>query len=219
MLWAIFSKKTPLCSFTSNDIEEFKEFLTNPTPKQAWCSLKRKIRTDMDWKPFVSPLSKDSVYALMREIKILFNYLVSTKYLLTNPIPKKSRKKTSLKNVIFMPIIPWSHVKKAYSQLNTINKDNYPDFIVITRNNKNKYFVVKVPKGHVSRPFHQPCIITVKSCSKVETKGYYLMKNIKSDLIEIFKTNHSSCLNASLKCLGLIENINIDLKRKIDRTL
>ncbi len=89
ILWATLKAQKPISQLTQVDMQSYQEFLL--TPDDAWCGPKvKKKLTDntlnLQWRPFVGPMSYPSSNRAMRVINSLFSFLVKGKYLEANPV-------------------------------------------------------------------------------------------------------------------------------------
>lgn len=89
LLWAVVATNKPLSSLTREDILNYRLFLNNPQPTDYWCGPKRARngkRWTNGWKPFEGPVSERSKGTTFANLNSLFNFLVDTQYLASNPI-------------------------------------------------------------------------------------------------------------------------------------
>jgi len=93
LLWSLIEKQKPLSSLTRNDLRDYQQFLADPQPKARWCG-ERKLRHDLNWRPFQDRLSNRSIAQAITIINALFSYLVEAGYLSGNPLGLMRRKAT-----------------------------------------------------------------------------------------------------------------------------
>lgn len=83
--WALIERGKAFSSLTLQDLDLYRCFLGSPDPTSRWCG-KHTDRQHNDWRPFRGPLQASSVIQEMQRLNALFNYLVDTSYLSTNPL-------------------------------------------------------------------------------------------------------------------------------------
>jgi site-specific recombinase XerD len=91
LLWSLIIKQKPLSSLTRDDLRDYQHFLSDPQPQSHWCG-PRKLRLDINWRPFQGPLKEDSIAQAITIINALFSYLVEAGYLSGNPLGLMRRK-------------------------------------------------------------------------------------------------------------------------------
>lgn len=83
LLWAVMVKQKPLSSLMTDDCEDYKQFLAQPSAHFIGHYGSRK-RTPA-WKPFMRPLSPSSQRQAIQIIRTAFEWLVDVRYLMSNP--------------------------------------------------------------------------------------------------------------------------------------
>ena len=83
-LWAVEQGKA-LSDLTLEDMERYKQFLSNPIPADKWQG-PAKARTHNDWKPFTGPLSGASAQLSLTILKTAFSFFTNVGYLKYNPL-------------------------------------------------------------------------------------------------------------------------------------
>lgn len=96
LLWAIVQHRTPLSSMTMEDCEQYRQFLTDPSPHDRWCAPRGRQKWSVLWRPFEGPLSKSAQAHALRVLKSFYTFLVDQCYLVGNPwngvaVPKANR--------------------------------------------------------------------------------------------------------------------------------
>ncbi len=94
LLWAVVANNKPLSSLTREDILNYSLFLNDPQPADYWCGPKKARngkRWTNGWKPFEGPVGERSKGTIFASLNSLFNYLVDTQYLASNPIASVRR--------------------------------------------------------------------------------------------------------------------------------
>lgn len=87
LLWALIEKGKPLSSLERHDCAEFlADFLTDPQPVERWVSRQPIERCLPGWKPFAGPLSDRSRETARAILNAMFEWLVESAYLSTNPM-------------------------------------------------------------------------------------------------------------------------------------
>ncbi|CAN7655771.1 site-specific integrase [Caballeronia sp. LjRoot34] len=86
LLWAWAEAGKPLSGLTAQDFQAYSGFLSDPRPKNIWCS--RKTRRDsVNWRPFEGPLQEKAKNTAISVATSLMAYLVEIGYLCSIPIP------------------------------------------------------------------------------------------------------------------------------------
>ncbi len=83
-LWLLYKNLT-LAAVSRLNIQEYYDFLINPTPQDLWCG-KKCPRNNLMWRPFESGLSNSSIRLQLQILTGLYNYLIDAGYLSRNPI-------------------------------------------------------------------------------------------------------------------------------------
>jgi integrase len=81
-----YKLKKPLSSLNRDDFEIISDFLSDPEPRDFWCSGKKVRRDHPDWRPLRAPLSDSAKRTTLLAIKSLMDYLVEARYLEANPM-------------------------------------------------------------------------------------------------------------------------------------
>lgn len=84
ILWAIKERGRALSSLTTEDAVAYRQFLHHPAPKSRWIGPARP-RLSSEWKPFVGPLSPQSIAYALTVINGLFRWFMDKGYMLSNP--------------------------------------------------------------------------------------------------------------------------------------
>lgn len=101
LLWCIKQRHKPLSSLTRDDFEAYFDFLLNPQPAEAWCSVAghKSVRGMPQWRPFEGPLSSTAQATAISIVNSLVNYLVFARYLDFNPLDLMRYRKKRSQNV------------------------------------------------------------------------------------------------------------------------
>ncbi|MBE8181920.1 MAG: site-specific integrase [Candidatus Portiera sp.] len=83
-LWAI-NRGMALSDLKLEDLEEYKQFLSDPQPQEEWCG-PAKARTEEDWRPFIGKLSAASRNQSLTILNTCFSFLTQMGYLKYNPL-------------------------------------------------------------------------------------------------------------------------------------
>jgi site-specific recombinase XerD len=86
LLWAVFARKRALSSLNVDDAIAYRDFLANPTPREAWVGPSTASRFSPNWRPFTGPLSARSVGHALTIVRGMFDWLVAMRYLAFNPL-------------------------------------------------------------------------------------------------------------------------------------
>lgn len=128
ILWLMRANLT-LATVTREDIQDYQDFLTNPTPTDFWCG-KAVSRTNSEWKPFVKGLGNSSIKLNLQILTTMYEYLVQSGYLLTNPfrlIKRKSARLVTVNTGIerYLSHKEWDYIQefiKKMPQRNSVDK-------------------------------------------------------------------------------------------------
>jgi site-specific recombinase XerD len=74
LLWAA-SRDQVLSDLTSEDFDEYSEFLENPLPYSTWVTDRRYPKSDKRWRPFIGPLSSQSRFQSLSVVYSMLSYL------------------------------------------------------------------------------------------------------------------------------------------------
>lgn len=85
LAWAVIDRRKAFSSITTDDCADYLVFLENPTPESVWCMGTNIARSLPGWRPFRGKLAISSIAFASRVLRKLFAYLVSKKYLASNP--------------------------------------------------------------------------------------------------------------------------------------
>lgn len=103
LFWALLDREKPLSSLTHDDLAGYSAFLADPQPRERWVSVHgvRLARDRNGWRPFAGPLSPHSVQQSLAVTNRMFDWLVETGYLLSNPLrkPEDKPRPASLRSV------------------------------------------------------------------------------------------------------------------------
>lgn len=131
IMWAM-EHNYNLASITREDLQDYQEFLANPSPKSYWCG-PAVARNNPNWKPFVKGLSPSSIKLNLQILTTMYEYLIQSGYLSINPFRLIKRKSARLgtlnKNIErYLTHKEWDYVLEQIESIpkNTINdKANY----------------------------------------------------------------------------------------------
>lgn len=124
VLWSLLVVKKPVSSLTPGDCLNYSRFLQAPSP--AFIGTK-KPRTSSLWRPFTSEaISTESQTRAIKLIKGLFNYLVSVRYLNSNPwfgesIKNKKSQRSELEIINYLSNDAYNSL---ISTIESASKDN-----------------------------------------------------------------------------------------------
>lgn len=85
LLWAIVQKGKPLSSMTQEDCVEYRDFLSDPQPRNRWCGDRGRERWSPLWRPFEAELSAGAQRQAVTILGNLYGFLVDQNYLMGNP--------------------------------------------------------------------------------------------------------------------------------------
>ena len=112
LLW-LMQSNINLSQVSREDIHNYQQFLTSPIPTKFWCGPSRP-RTHEEWKPFVKGLANSSIKLNLQILTTMYEYLIQSGYLVTNPfklIKRKSARLTTNKGVErFLTHKEWQYV-------------------------------------------------------------------------------------------------------------
>lgn len=94
VMWLLQHKLT-LATTSREDLQDYQTFLAYPTPAELWCGA-AVARNNPNWKPFVKGLSPTSIRLNLQILGSLYEYLVQSAYLNTNPFRLIRRKSAGL---------------------------------------------------------------------------------------------------------------------------
>lgn len=83
LLWAIWIRRKPLSSMTTEDCVAYRDFLADVP--DDWCAPRSRERWTPTWKPFEGKLSPDSQAYALTVLQNLYRYLNDKNYLSGNP--------------------------------------------------------------------------------------------------------------------------------------
>jgi site-specific recombinase XerD len=87
LLWAIVERGRPLSALSAEDCVAYRDFISNPQPRERWCAPRSRERWSPLWRPFEGPLSPAAQRQALRILGNLFNFLTRQNYLAGNPWP------------------------------------------------------------------------------------------------------------------------------------
>ena len=113
VLWCM-KRNITLATITREDIQDYQDFLTNPFPREFWCG-SAVSRTNPAWKPFVKSLAPSSIKLNLQILTTMYEYLLQSGYLQTNPfrlIKRKSARLAVTNTVIerYLSHQEWSYI-------------------------------------------------------------------------------------------------------------
>jgi site-specific recombinase XerD len=92
LLWAIAQQNKPLSSLNSLDMIEYRQFLSDPQPRERWvANYHGAPRISQNWRPFTAPLCIKSIRHADTILSSFFNFLVNQRYLQNNPLSSLPR--------------------------------------------------------------------------------------------------------------------------------
>ena len=94
IMWGLEQGLT-LAQVKREDIQDYQSFLSAPTPAQLWCG-PAVSRLNPDWKPFVKGLAPSSIKLNLQILTTMYEYLLQSGYLETNPFRLVKRKSARL---------------------------------------------------------------------------------------------------------------------------
>ena len=94
VMWALENNMT-LSQIKREDIQDYQNFLASPTPSEFWCGV-AVSRKNPNWKPFVKGLSPSSIKLNLQILTTMYEYLLQSGYLSTNPFRLVKRKSARL---------------------------------------------------------------------------------------------------------------------------
>lgn len=113
ILWSVNIKKKPFSSLSFTDMDEYIEFLGNPTPVDVWCSKRKHPRESTEWRPFVATevppnkegdppqlvggLAASSKLTAMAILGSFLTWLVDYGYLIKNPMRQLKTKRKAVR--------------------------------------------------------------------------------------------------------------------------
>ncbi len=97
IMWAIEHQQN-LSSITREDIQDYQDFLANPSPKSYWCG-PAVARGNPEWKPFVKGLAPSSIKLNLQILTTMYEYLIQSGYLSINPFRLIKRKSARLETI------------------------------------------------------------------------------------------------------------------------
>lgn len=120
VLW-LLQNQLSLRTVTREDIQDYQIFLSNPQPFQFWCG-KAVARTNPEWKPFVKGLANSSIKLNLQILTTMYEYLVQSAYLTTNPfrlIKRKSARLTTQNVGIerYLSHQEWSYIQNYIAKM------------------------------------------------------------------------------------------------------
>lgn len=94
IMWGLEQNHT-LATIKREDIQDYQNFLFAPSPVALWCG-PAISRQNPNWKPFVKGLSPSSVKLNLQILTTMYEYLLQSGYLATNPFRLVKRKSARL---------------------------------------------------------------------------------------------------------------------------
>ena len=131
IMWGLEQKLT-LAQIKREDIQDYQNFLSNPSPSEFWCG-PAISRNNPKWRPFVHGLSPSSIKLNLQILTTMYEYLLQSGYLNNNPFRLVKRKSARLvtknKNIErYLTHKEWDYVIEYIEKLpraNTIQKITY----------------------------------------------------------------------------------------------
>jgi site-specific recombinase XerD len=120
LLWAMMERKKPMSSMTTEDCIAYRDFLSNPSPRERWCAQRNRERWSPLWRPFEGPLSASAQGMAMTVLKNLYSFWVDKNYVMGNPwsgvsVPKSSLPRLNIGRSLTMA--QWRFVMEQTEQL------------------------------------------------------------------------------------------------------
>ncbi len=85
-MWCLYQHKKPFSSLNRSDLDAYRNFIQNPSPKELWCAPQGAARGTPTWRPFVKGLSPRAEALTFSVLQSLFSYLQQAHYLRDNPL-------------------------------------------------------------------------------------------------------------------------------------
>jgi len=120
ILW-LMKNQLMLATVAREDIQEYQDFLFNPTPYEFWCGA-AVARSNPKWKPFVKGLANSSIKLNLQILTTMYEYLVQSGYLSTNPfrlIKRKSARLVTQNKGIerYLSHTEWDYIQEYISKM------------------------------------------------------------------------------------------------------
>jgi site-specific recombinase XerD len=117
--WCLVERARPISAVTHADFEEYRDFLSNPWPRERWVSEGRFSRTSERWRPFSGGLSPASIRQSLVILDTAFSWLVESRYLEANPISLVSRRSRSTASRPLERFLPSDVISEIHAWLNS----------------------------------------------------------------------------------------------------
>lgn len=103
-LWIWAADRSKLISeLDHQDFESYQDFLSDPQPRDRWCSARRHPRDSSDWRPFVKGLSSSSIQHAFNAIKALITVWLRSGYIQSDPMANKAPIRHTLADKVNQP--------------------------------------------------------------------------------------------------------------------
>lgn len=130
IMW-LLEQNLSLGNVKREDIQDYQNFLNLPTPAELWCgpavARYKKGTPNPEWKPFVKGLSPSSIKLNLQILTTMYEYLLQSGYLTTNPfklIKRKSSRLTSNQNIErYLTHKEWGYIVEYIEKLPQDNID------------------------------------------------------------------------------------------------
>lgn len=116
LLWAMYQRQKPISGFNREDFEAYFSFLSDPKPRERWCSSdgprgsRHCTRGSSHWRPFVGPLSTSAKQTAITIINSMMDYWVQARYICFNPISLMKKKNRQNVNSEQLRIRVWERI-------------------------------------------------------------------------------------------------------------
>jgi site-specific recombinase XerD len=91
ILWSAIERGKPLSGLNRDDMLAYRQFLSDPQPRDRWCAPRHINRKNPAWRPFEGPLSPAAIDHAMSILTGMFEFLTGTGYLKANPATRIAR--------------------------------------------------------------------------------------------------------------------------------
>lgn len=97
LIWCMYVAHKELRMLDRTNVEDYIEFVRNPTPRETWCGPRRK--KSGEWFPFTGPLSDSAIITMLASLNSMMSYLVDARYVEFNPFALVRRKSRFKKKI------------------------------------------------------------------------------------------------------------------------
>ncbi|PWU09978.1 MAG: integrase [Verrucomicrobia bacterium] len=119
LLWSLTEAGKPLSSLTHEDLLRYQHFLVQPAERWIMDRGRKWPRHHPRWRPFVGPLSKNSIRQALVILNCMFSWLVQIGYLRGNPLSflRRRRARQTVRVVRFLDDELWEYVKTTIQSM------------------------------------------------------------------------------------------------------